>query len=148
MHAGGTAQWQTPIRIDADELKASYETHMVFRFTFDDGRTVHVRGRFAGIDDIKDDGTVYGGFGNLEGLDEDGDRLFGRIDWIKRGDYEAAGLSFAAGTGKWAGVSGAFEAPVWAMPDLHDQPMPPTGPVRFWGFLEGDGELSIPNLGA
>ncbi len=147
LHAAGTAQWQTPLRTAPEEFQAAYETQMVFRFTFDDGRVVHVKGRFGGLDYIGSDGVVFGGFGLLDGLDEDGDQLIGRIDWIVRGDYQAGGLTFSGGTGKWEQASGAFEAPVWAMPEQHDQVMPPTAPIRFWGFMEGEGELTLPNFG-
>jgi hypothetical protein len=146
LQGAGTAQWETPYRTAMDEYSAAYSTKMVFRFTFDDGRAVHVKGRFGGLDHIKEDGTVYGGFGLIDGLDQDGDRLIGRIDWIVRGDYEAADLSFSDGTGKWKGVAGRFEAPIWAMPGEHDQPMPPTDRITFWGFMEGEGELDLPNF--
>jgi hypothetical protein len=105
-----------------------------------------VRTRYAGIDDISADGTVYAGIGNFEGMDDDGDWNHGRIDWIIRDDYQAAVFNFLYGTGKWEGASGAIEAPVWAEPEKHRQVMPPQGPIRFWGYIEGEGELTLPKF--
>jgi hypothetical protein len=144
----GTANWSTPIRVEENVWKANYETFFVHRYAFDDGRQIHVRTRYAGVDDISADGTVFAGIGSFEGMDDDGDWHHGRIDWIIRGDYQAGVYNFLFGTGKWQGVEGALEAPVWAEPEKVDQVMPPTGPIRFWGYIEGEGDLTLPNFGS
>ena len=56
--------------------------------------------------------------------------------------------TFTGGTGKWEGLSGQILAPVWAEPEDRDQVMPAPGPIRFYGFIEGDGDLQIPKLEA
>lgn len=146
VHGGGTAEWSTPVRVDANTWRANYETLLVHRYTFDDGRQIHVRTRYAGVDDVNAEGVAFGGFGSHEGMDDDGDWLHGHLDWIVREDYQAGLYTFHYGTGKWEGVSGSIEAPVWAEPTKHDQEMPPKGPVRFWGFIEGEGDLTLPNF--
>jgi hypothetical protein len=145
---GGTANWSDPVRVDEKTWKANYETFLVHRYTFEDGRSVHVRTRYTGVDDISAEGEVYGGYGNIQGLDDDGDTLHGRVDWKVDGDYQAGIYSFSFGTGKWEGVSGSIEAPVWAEADDPRQEYPPKGPIRMWGFIEGEGELELPNLGS
>lgn len=146
MTAGGTANWEKPVRIGLDQWRASYQTFLVTRYTFDNGRKVHVKTRYSGVDDINLDGTVTGGFGHIEGRDENDDWLFGRVDWEVRGDYEGGIYTFLDGTGKWKGVSGEIRAAVFAVPEDFEQVMPPTGPIRFYGFIEGSGELVVPNL--
>jgi hypothetical protein len=37
---------------------------------------------------------------------------------------------------------------VWTDEEEHEQVMPPAGPMRNYGFVDGEGELSVPNLGA
>ena len=37
---------------------------------------------------------------------------------------------------------------MWTDEEEHEQVMPPTGPMRNYGFVDGEGELSVPNLGA
>lgn len=142
---GGTANWSTPVRVDENTWKANFETFLLHRYTFEDGRHVHVRTRYAGVDDISADGTVYGGFGNVEGVDEDGDTMHGRVDWVVRDDWQGGIYTFLYGTGKWEGVSGSMEAAVWAEPEDPNQEMPPPTPIRFWGFVEGEGDLHLPN---
>jgi hypothetical protein len=144
---GGTANWEKPVRTDENTWKANYETFLVHRYTLEDGRAIHVRTRYTGVDDIDSEGNVYGGYGNIEGLDDDGDTMHGRVDWLVKDDgYQAGIYSFSFGTGKWKGISGSIEAPVWAEPEDPNEPMPPAGPIRMWGFIEGEGELELPNL--
>jgi hypothetical protein len=146
MTAGGTANWEKPVQIGPDQWRASYQTFLVTRYTFGSGRQVHVKTRYTGVDEISLDGTVTGGFGHIEGRDEDDDRLFGRVDWEVRPDYEGGIYTFLGGTGKWKDASGEIRAAVWAVPEDADQVMPPPGPIRFYGFIDGEGELSVPNL--
>jgi hypothetical protein len=146
---GGTADWEKPVQIGQSSYRATYQTFITTRFGFDDGRVVHVRTRYEGVDDIELDSEipVNGGFGHIEGVDEDGDRLYGRVDWVVKDEYEGGRYTFFGGTGKWKGVSGTVDASVWARPEDPDQVMPPEGPVRYWGFIDGEGELELPNLG-
>jgi hypothetical protein len=145
---GGTADWEKPVQIGPSSYRATYQTYITKRFSFENGRVVHVRTRYEGVDDIELDSAipVNGGFGHIEGVDEDGDRLYGRVDWVVEGEYEGGRYAFSGGTGKWEGVSGTIDAALWARPEDPDQVMPPEGPVRFWGFLEGEGELDVPSL--
>jgi hypothetical protein len=147
---GGTADWEKPVQIGPSSYRATYQTFITTRFGFDDGRVVHVRTRYEGVDDIELDSEipVNGGFGHIEGVDEDGDLLFGRVDWVVKEDYEGGRYSFTGGTGKWEGVNGTVDCSVWARPEDPNQVMPPTTPVRYWGFVDGEGELDVPNLGS
>ncbi|MGZ4247075.1 MAG: hypothetical protein ACXVUE_02045 [Solirubrobacteraceae bacterium] len=143
---GGTANWSTPVRADENTWRANFETFIVHRYTFDDGRQIHVRTRYAGIDDVDATGFVFNSIASFEGMDDDGHWYHGRIDWdLKKEEYKAV-YRFLFGTGKWEGVSGSIEAVVWAEPEKVDQVMPPTGPIRFWGHLEGEGDLTLPNF--
>lgn len=151
--AGGTANWSTPIRVDESTWRANFETFFVHRYTFDDGRRVHVKTRYAGIDDVSAEGDVVSGFASTEGVDEDGDWLCGKIEFVisddpNDQDWGKGVYTFLFGTGKWKDVSGSVTTTLWAQPEDRDQEMPPPGPIRFWGFLEGEGELTLPHLGS
>ena len=146
MIGAGTADWEKPVQISKDEWRANYMTFLTMRYTLEDGRHIHVRTRYCGVDDIVLDGTVTGGFGHIEGQDEEGDWMFGRVDWEVRDDYQGGRYTFDGGTGKWERASGVIHAPVWAVPEDHDQVMPPKGPIRFYGFIEGDGDLELPGF--
>ena len=143
---GGTANWSTPVRADANTWRANYETFIVHRYTFEDGRQIHVRTRYAGIDDVDETGFVFASIGSFEGMDDDGHWNHGRIDWDLRPEEYKATYNFLYGTGKWEDASGSITARVWAEPEEFGQVMPPTGPIRFWGHLEGEGELELPNF--
>jgi hypothetical protein len=150
VNGGGTANWSTPIRVDENTWKANYETFLLHRYTFDDGTHVHCRTRYAGIDVVNAAGQVVGGedgcIGNFEGMDDDGHWNHGRIDWIITDDYQGAVYNFLYGTGKWEGCSGSVRAEVWAEPERFGQTMPPTTPIRYWGHVDGEGELDLPNF--
>jgi hypothetical protein len=148
MIAGGTADWEKPVRVGEDQWRANYQTFLATRFSFENGRHVHVKTRYSGVDDINLDGTVTGGFGHIEGRDQDDDWMYGRVDWEVRGDYEGGIYTFTGGTGKWKDVSGEIRAAVWAVPEDFDQVLPADAPIRFYGFIDGEGELAVPNLGA
>jgi hypothetical protein len=149
MTAAGTANWEMPVQIGLEQWRVNYETWMVTRYSFDNGRVVHVKTRYAGVDDIDlSASAVTGGFGHIEGNDEDGDKLFGRVDWVVREGYQGGVYTFLGGTGKWKDASGTVEAEVWTDEEEHEQVLPPTGPIRNYGFVDGEGELSVPNLGA
>ena len=146
MTSAGTADWEKPVQIGTNQWRANYKTYLVTRFKTAAGQQVYVKTRYSGVDEIVLDGTVTGGFGHIEGQDQDGDWMFGRVDWEVRGDYEGGIYTFLGGTGKWEGSSGVLQAPVWAVPEDHDQAMPPTTPIRFYGFIEGEGELELPGF--
>lgn len=149
LDGGGTANWSTPVRVGEDHWRANFETFLLHRYTFPDGRKVYVRTRYAGVDDINTAGEVFNGFGSMEGSDSDGDWLHGKIEFEMNEpgseDWGKAVYTFQYGTGKWEGVSGQIKGDLWAEPEKHDQEMPPPGPIRFWGFVEGEGELDLPN---
>jgi hypothetical protein len=107
------------------------------------------------MDDVGlEGGAVPGGYGAIESRDDDGDWLYGWLDWIDTGQSGFSGDSdkwigefkWHEGTGKWEGVSGGFRAYLWAMPADPEAPWPPVDLAEFHGFLEGEGELTVPNL--
>jgi len=143
---GGTAWWDKPVQIGPQSWRANFQASITHRLTFDSGQVLHVRTRYAGVDDVElesDVAPVNGGFGHVEGLDQDGDRLWGRVDWVVQEGYQGGRYSVTGGTGKWEGASGLIEAGVWAEPE-NDEPMPHDGPILFWGFVDGEGELEMP----
>jgi hypothetical protein len=143
---GGTANWSVPVRTEEDRWRANFETFLLHRYTFDNGRHVHVKTRYAGVDDINGAGDVYAGWGSMEGVDEDGDWVHGKVDFEIVGDDAYGIYSFAHGTGKWEGVSGSVRAHVWAQPEKHDEKLPAPYPIRFWGFIDGEGDIDMPNF--
>jgi hypothetical protein len=102
---GGTADWEKPVQIGPGSYRAIYQTYVTTRFGFDDGRVVHVRARYEGVDDIElaSETPVNGGFGHIEGVDEDGDMLFGRVDWSWATSTRAAGTRSPAERGSGRG---------------------------------------------
>jgi hypothetical protein len=147
---GGIANWSTPVRAGENLWRANYETFIGTRLAFEDGRQVHVRTRYSGIDDVDASGFVFASIMSFEGLDDQGDMHHGHVDWTITQvdgivDHRAV-YHFEYGTGKWEGVRGSINAVVWAAPDDPKQIMPPTGPIRFWGVIDGEGDLSVPNF--
>jgi hypothetical protein len=151
--AAGIGQWGIPARYRADLLKVNYEAKMSQRFSFEDGPVVYLKTRFVGMDDVGlEGGSVPGGHGAVESRDHDGDWLYGWLDWIDTGNSDFGAdkwvgeFKWHEGTGKWAGVSGEIRAEMWSMPEDLEAAWPPTAPAVFHGFLEGVGELDVPNL--
>jgi hypothetical protein len=151
----GIGQWGTPARYSAELLKVGYEAKLSQRLAFEGGPTIYLKTRFVGVDDVGlEGGSVPGGYGAVEARDEDGDWLCGWLDWVDTGssDFGPEGekwigeFKFHDGTGKWEGVSGEIRAELWALPEDMEGPWPPQGPAVFYGFLEGAGELTVPNL--
>ncbi|MCW2952980.1 MAG: hypothetical protein JWQ48_2150 [Conexibacter sp.] len=146
MIGGGTADWDKPVQIGAGQWRATYRAYIATRYEFENGRAVHVKVRYAGVDDVNADGAVSGGFGHVEGQDEDGDALWGRVDWEVVPGYQGGNYHHLGGTGKWEGCSGVIRAPVWDQPQEIEMPMPPTEAFRNYGFIDGEGELDVPHL--
>lgn len=144
----GIGDWRTPVRVDDDLSRAAYEAHLCTRVVFEDGPTVHLKTRFVGIDDVTEDGAVPAGFGIVEAQDADGDWLRGRIDWFIEDGVDRGTYTFSSGTGKWKEVDGTVDVVLFALPEDLEAEMPPRTPIRFYGFFEGEGELSVPNLAA
>jgi hypothetical protein len=153
--AAGIGQWGTPARYSADLLKVCYEAKMTQRFVFEGGPTIYLKTRFVGVDDVGiEGGSVPAGYGAIESRDADGDWLSGWLDWLDTGksdfgpdaDKWIGEFKWHDGTGKWAGVSGTVRAELWALPEDMEAAWPPTAPAVFHGFLEGTGELDVPNL--
>jgi hypothetical protein len=153
--AAGVGFWQKPVRHRADLLKVCYEAKMSQRFVFEDGPTIYLKTRFMGMDDVGlDASAVPGGYGAIESRDEDGDWVYGWLDWLDtgasgfgpEGDKWVGEFKWHEGTGKWEGISGGLRAYLWAMPAEPEADWPPTGLAEFHGFLEGEGELEVPNL--
>ncbi len=153
--AGGTGNWARPVRTDPEgTAKAAFEAFLTHRLTFDDGRAFFLRARYMGVDVVAPDGSLAeeAGYGHVETRDVDGDWLFGHVLWEGREDpNESGGLyTFSGGTGKWEEATGTINATLWFVyEDVESSTtpaLPPTTPVRVFGFLEGEGDLSAPNL--
>ncbi|MHA6795612.1 hypothetical protein ACVGVM_19140 [Pseudonocardia bannensis] len=144
--AGGNADWSTPVRVDDSLLQASYQGIFMVRFAFADGRSHYLKMRIVGVDEMDNDGEVPSGFGALEFQDADGHRLRGRTDWYRADGADRGTWSFNSGTGKWEGASGKVEMLLNYMADDLDAELPPKGPIRFVGFIEGAGEIDAPGL--
>jgi hypothetical protein len=155
--AGGTGNWERPVRVDDTLYKVGFEAHLAHRLVFENGHTVHLRARYAGVDAITADGSlpVDAGYGHIECRDEDGDWLSGRVDWEglegPEGDHASGGVfTFSDGSGKWEGANGTIEGRLWFVfedPQSSTFPeLPPTKPVRVYGFIQGEGKLTAPNL--
>jgi hypothetical protein len=153
----GIGIWGKPVRHNATTMKVCYEAKMTQRLSFEGGPTIYLATRFAGMDDVGLDpeNAVPGGYGAIESRDEDGDWLLGWLDWVEtpeasfgpEGDRWAGDFKWHEGTGKWEGVSGGLRAYVWALPADLEAEWPPKGYfAEFHGFLEGEGELTVPNL--
>jgi hypothetical protein len=143
---GGSADWSTPVRVDEETLQAAYHGSFMARFAFPDGRSHYLKMRIVGVDEMGNDGEVPSGFGALEFQDGDGDVLRGRTDWYRSDGADRGTWSFNSGSGKWEGASGKVDMLLHYLPDDLDVQLPPKGPIRFIGFLEGAGEMEVPRL--
>ncbi|WP_214371230.1 hypothetical protein [Pseudonocardia sp. H11422] len=144
--AGGNADWSTPVRVDESMLQGSYQGIFMARFAFADGRAHYLKMRIVGVDEMDNDGEVPSGFGALEFQDADGDVLRGRTDWYRSDGADRGTWSFASGTGKWKGTNGKLEMLLTYLADDLTMKLPPRGPVRFIGFIEGAGDIDVPGL--
>jgi hypothetical protein len=143
--AGGSADWSTPVRVDEAQLQAPYEG--IFSVRLAVGGTSHyLKMRIIGVDEMDNEGEVPSGFGALEFQDEDGDYIRGRTDWFRADGADQGTWTFNSGTGKWAGINGKIPMLLNYMADDLAAVLPPPGPIRFVGFLEGAGEIELPNL--
>ncbi|MCW2952997.1 MAG: hypothetical protein JWQ48_2167 [Conexibacter sp.] len=142
---GGNAQWGTPVRCDETKLQTAYEAALMNRFTLANGQVHYLRLRIVGIDEIDNDGEVPYGSGALEFQDADGDKMRGRVEWLRPEEIYLGTWTIASGTGKWTGANGTIEL---LLNGMHEDPQdgPPTGPTRYWGFLEGSGQLELPAI--
>ncbi|MEV1290454.1 hypothetical protein [Micromonospora sp. NPDC049679] len=144
--SGGHADWSTPVRVDESILQGSYQGIFMCRFTFEGGAAHYLKMRIIGVDEMDNDGEVPSGFGALEFQDSDGDVLRGRTEWYRRDGVDRGTWTFASGTGKWKGAAGKVDMFLTYMADELGTKLPPSGPIRFIGFLEGTGELDAPQL--
>jgi hypothetical protein len=144
--SGGHADWSTPVRIDDAQLQASYQGIFVCRFSFESAGSHYLKMRIVGVDEMDNAGEVPSGFGALEFQDADGDLLRGRTDWFRSDDRDQGTWTFNSGTGKWAGATGRVSMLLNYMSDVLGTSLPPSGPIRFVGFIEGSGEIDVPAL--
>lgn len=138
---GGSADWGTPVRASDELLKTWYEAYLMAKFEFEDRQVHYFKLRIVGIDEIDNDGDVPRGWGSLEFQDLDGDSLWGHVDWYRRDGLDRGTWTFASGTGKWQGTTGTVDLALFGGPQDHDAEMPPRGPIRYFGWLDGTGEI-------
>jgi hypothetical protein len=142
--AGGSAEWGEPIPVAGGSFQTTYEAHVAVRFVIANAEPIYFRLRIIGVDDIDSEGEVPSGWGAMELQDPDGDVLYGRVDWWRRGQDDGGDWFFESGTGKWRDCQGRAEMLfLFGGPEDRFAPMPPTGPIRFYGFLEGSGQLAL-----
>jgi hypothetical protein len=142
---GGTAVWSTPIQCEPDRYRANFEAHLVFRYTFENGRQLHFKTHYSGIDDINGRGEAYAGTAYHKSVDEDGDELWGDCIWNEEDPFHDR-FTYHGGTGKWEGASGRSRIHAWTQATDKDQKLPADRPIRYWGFLDGEGDLEHPNF--
>jgi hypothetical protein len=142
----GMAQWEKPSRKDEQLQTMNYETFLMFRFTFADGRRFHMPARISGMDDINEKGEVPSGFGYIDFHDEDKDFLYAYVVWKEVDNAESGYFTFRSGTGKWRGASGELTLDLWGAPAFANTVLPANEPVKFVGFLEGEGVLHLPHF--
>lgn len=144
--SGGVAEWAAPVRKDANRATFTYQTHAAARLTLNDEKKVYLKVLISGMDDITPDGAVPLGFGHCELQDLDGDTMLADIDWYMEGAQDKGRIKFRSGTGKWEGAEGVVTLDLMGIPGDQEAPFPPKGPAKFFGFTEGLGSLSAPNL--
>lgn len=144
---GGSADWGTPVRFDEATLKAQYEARMMARMAVAGSRAYYLKLRIVGVDDMDNEGEVPEGWGALEFQDTDGDWLRGQSSWYRADGEDRGAWTFSSGTGKWEHATGSAEMLLYYMPEDFTSDLPPEGPIRFFAFLEGSGEIEAPALG-
>ncbi|MCW2953001.1 MAG: hypothetical protein JWQ48_2171 [Conexibacter sp.] len=143
---GGSAEWGNPVRLDKEIQRTPFVASLMNRFTFDDGRVHYLKLHMIGIDEVDNDGEVPTGHGSMEFRDTDGDLLWAESDWFRPDGVDEGVWTFASGTGKWAGASGKIDVVLHGMFDDREQILPPPGPSRYFGFIEGTGKIDAPGL--
>jgi hypothetical protein len=143
---GGSAEWGNPVRLDGDIQRAPFVASLMNRFTFADGRVHYLKLHMIGMDEVDNDGAVPRGRGTMEFRDTDGDLLWAESDWMRPDGCDIGVWTLTSGTGKWAGATGTVEVGLHGMYDDPDQIVPPPGPARYWGFMEGTGTIDAPGL--
>ena len=95
------------------------------------------------MDEINQEGEVTSGFGKVLAEDDQGDRWYGHVDWFLEDGRDKGKLAMRNGTGRWATCTGEFDLDLWGRPMDLNAPMPPAGPMKFIGFVEGAGAIEI-----
>lgn len=143
---GGSAEWGEPVRLNDEIQRTPFQASLMNRFTLGNGEVHFLKLSMVGIDEVDNDGEVPTGQGNMEFRDTDGDLLWAESDWFRPDGVDEGIWRFRSGTGKWKGASGTVDVVLHGMfHDLHEE-MPPKGPSRYWGFIEGSGEIDAPAL--
>jgi hypothetical protein len=145
---GGSAVWGDPVRLDETIQRTPFQASLMNRFTFADGQVHYLKLSMIGIDEVDNDGEVPTGHGTMEFRDTDGDVLWGESDWFRPDGQDIGIWRFASGTGKWEGATGTIDVVLHGMFEDLELELPPKGPTRYFGFIEGTGSIDAPRLPA
>lgn len=140
---GGVAQWGNPMDIGSNLLTFCYEVTSTMRLTIEGCEPAYFSFSIRGMDEINQEGEVTSGFGKVQAEDDQGDRWYGNVDWFLEDGRDKGKLVMRSGTGKWATCTGEFDLDLWGRPAELNAPMPPAGPMKFIGFVEGAGTIEI-----
>jgi hypothetical protein len=143
---GGSAEWGDPVRLDAEIQRTPFVASLMNRFVFADGQVHYLKLHMIGVDEVDNDGEVPTGHGSMEFRDTDGDLLWAESDWYRPDGADIGVWTFASGTGKWADATGTVDVVLHGMFDDLNQVLPPPGPARYFGFVEGTGTIDAPHL--
>jgi hypothetical protein len=144
---GGSAEWGDPVRLNENIQRTPFVASLMNQFTFADGQVHYLKLHMIGIDEVDNDGEVPTGHGSMEFRDTDGDLLWAESDWFRPDGADIGVWTFASGTGKWKGTTGTVDVVLRGMFADLEQVLPPPGPSRYFGFVEGTGTLDAPDLG-
>jgi hypothetical protein len=143
---GGIADMATPMRVDENLSRGVYEGFFMCKLTVAGGSPHYLKLRVVGSDDFDNEGEVPVGWGMLQFEDPDGDIMRGRTDWYRADEQDRGTWTWSSGTGKWEGVTGTAEMVLNYTTHDPITEIPPTSPVRFYGFIEGEGDMDAPAL--
>ncbi len=152
---GGSAVWNTPVRLGA-EIRTAFDASLMTRLTFPDGSAHYLKLHMIGVDVLDHTGAVQRATCTMEMRDIDGDYLRGESDWWVPDEPDARGtfaanageVRFLEGTGKWDGATGTASLLCYGLFDDPDQQLPPVGPTKYYAVFEGRARIDAPNLGA
>lgn len=138
---GGVASWGSPVEVDREISTFCYEVTSTMRLTIEDREPAYFSFSIRGMDEINRQGEVTSGFGKVQAEDDQGHRWYGHVDWFLENGRDKGKLIMRNGTGKWSKYSGEFDLDLWGRPADLNAPMPPAGPMKFVGFVEGTGTV-------